>query len=84
MGMDDCSYMLKEETKLLCSATMTPEILSLTTVIEDCKEHIFEYLEWPSLLNLADTSKHLITAACNGFQRKYRNAKIDIGRTNFD
>lgn len=82
MDLDDCIN-VTEETKLPSSSAMTPAV-SLTTIIDDCKECIFEYLEWPHLLNLADTSKHLITAVCNVFKRKYRNAKIDIGRTNFD
>lgn len=57
----------------------SPEPLNLTTINNDCKELIFERLEWPDLINLADTSKQLLASVCRVFSRKYGKAKIDIG-----
>lgn len=53
--------------------------LNLTTLNEDCQRHIFYFLHWADIINLADTSKPLRAAVCLIFQRKIRNAKIDIG-----
>lgn len=57
-----------------------PEPLDLTTIINDCKELIFDYLDWNDLISIADTSKALYTSACRVFNRKYgNNARIDFG-----
>lgn len=57
-----------------------PEPLSLTTINNDCKELIFQHLEWEDLLSLADTSKQLYSPVCYIFKRKYgKNAKIELG-----
>lgn len=53
--------------------------INLTTLNDDCKQHIFDYLEWSDLVSVADTSKQLRTAVYRTFQGKYRNANIDIG-----
>lgn len=56
------------------------EPLNLTTINNDCKELIFEYLKWPDLISVADTSKQLYTSVCRVFNRKYgNNARIDLG-----
>lgn len=56
-----------------------PEPLNLSTIHNDCKQLIFEYLEWSDLVNVADTSKQLYAAVCNVFKRKYGSKKIDFG-----
>lgn len=56
--------------------------LKLTTINNDCKELIFDYLEWQDLINIADSSKQLYIAACGVFKRKYGNSKIDFFFTN--
>lgn len=56
------------------------EPLDLTTINNDCKEFIFEYLEFEDLLNIADASKELYESACRTFKRKLRrNGRIEIG-----
>lgn len=60
---------------------MMPEVdapLNLTTINDDCKELIFEHLEWSDLLNIAETNKKLYSAACIVFKRKYGKAKVNI------
>lgn len=85
MASSDCpSDIIMGETQLPNNSTQTPEIISLTTIIDDCKEHIFEYLHWSDLLNVADTSKRLKTAVCNVFERRYKNARVDIERPSED
>lgn len=57
-----------------------PGPLDLITINNDCKELIFDFLEWGALLSLADTSKQLYSSVCRVFNRKYGcNAKVDIG-----
>lgn len=55
----------------------------LTTINNDCKELIFDYLEWSDLINIADSSKTFQTAACTVFKRKYGYGKIEFGSTIF-
>lgn len=52
---------------------------NLSNINNDCKELIFEHLEWLDLLNLADTNKQLNVAVCRVFKRKYSSAKICLG-----
>lgn len=52
--------------------------LNLTTINDDCRELIFEHLGLQDLLNIAETSKRLHSAACAVFKRKYGRAKIDF------
>lgn len=52
---------------------------TLTTINDDCKEVIFNHLEWTDMINIADTSKQLYTSVCRAFNQKYGKAKIDIG-----
>ncbi|XP_055307320.1 uncharacterized protein LOC129571540 [Sitodiplosis mosellana] len=47
------------------------EALNLTTIDEDSRILIFEFLEWDDLARVADTSKKLYTAACDVYKRKY-------------
>lgn len=53
--------------------------INLIDLDDDCKQHIFDHLEWTDLLTLADTSKQLRKAVYRSFNRKHRNAKIDMG-----
>lgn len=55
------------------------EPLTLVTIINDCKELIFEHLEVKDLVNIAETSKQLQTAVCAVFRRKYGNNIIAYG-----
>lgn len=63
--------------------TLIPEVtepLNITTINNDCKELIFEYLEWDHLISVADASKELHTLVCRVFDRKYgNNARVDFG-----
>lgn len=53
--------------------------INLITINNDCKELIFEFLEWPDLISLADTSKELKSSVCRVFRRKYdKNVKVDF------
>lgn len=61
-------------------ATETLDKLNLVSINNDCKELIFEFLEWPDLLSLADSSKKLQPSICQVFTRKYgKNVKVDFG-----
>lgn len=66
------------DTHLVEMLSEDQEPLKLTTINNDCKELIFDYLEWQDLINIADTSKQLYAATCRVFKRKYGNAKIDF------
>ena len=57
----------------------SPEPLKLAAINNDCKEQIFNHLEWTDMINIADTSKQLYTSVCRAFKLKYGKAKIDIG-----
>lgn len=68
-----------EAVQLVQNLSDSTEPLNLSNINDDCKELIFERLDWPHLLNLADTNKQLYTAVCRVFKRKYGNAKICLG-----
>lgn len=52
--------------------------LKLTTIDEDSRISIFEYLELIDLISLADTSKELHAAVCDVYKRKYGKVQIQI------
>lgn len=54
------------------------EPLSLPSINDDCKMRIFEYLEVPDLINIAETSKQLHTAVHDVFERKYSKGQLII------
>lgn len=56
-----------------------PEPLNLTTIPDECKICIFEYLNWPDLLSLAETNKELNKMVYLVFNRKYRKQKFSLG-----
>lgn len=58
---------------------MQPKPLNLVTINNDCKQLIFEYLEFTDLVNIAETSKKLNNAVSAVFKRKYGNKKIRFG-----
>lgn len=75
--------MYEEVTKMECPENATineedantveiPESLNLTTIPDECMLCIFEYLNWPDLLSLAETNKELSKMVCFVFSRKYR------------
>lgn len=68
-----------EDAHLLKISPEIPEPLKLTTIINDCKELIFDYLDWSDLINIADSSKQLNTSVCRVFYRKYGHGKVDFG-----
>lgn len=55
---------------------MDTEPLNLVTINNDCKELIFDYLDFKDLINIVETSKQLNTAVCAVFKRKYGNKRI--------
>lgn len=59
------------------------EQLQITTIIDDCKERIFDFLEWTDLINVADTSKKFYPAVCRVFKRKYKG-RIDVGSPRYN
>lgn len=73
--VDECSTDA-EQMEISSDNSKAP---NLPNINDDCKEHIFEYLDWSDLLTLADTNKQLYTAVCQVFKRKYGNAKICLG-----
>lgn len=70
---------IESSAQMVENSLVTAESLDLTNINNDCKEIIFEYLEWLDLLSLADTNKQLYTAVCHVFKRKYGNTKMCIG-----
>lgn len=59
--------------------SINPEPLKLTTINDDCKEHIFNLLDLMDLVNIAETNKQLSSAVCAVFKRKYGNKGIVFG-----
>lgn len=53
--------------------------LNITNINEDCKEYIFQYLEWMDLLNVADCSKLFHTAVGFVLKKKYHKAYVTFG-----
>lgn len=51
------------------------ECLNFETINNDCKQLIFEYLDWKDLVNIAETCKAFHTAVCSVFTRKYSGLK---------
>lgn len=54
---------------------------SITNINTDCRELIFEHLEFNDLVNIADTSKQFYSTVCLVYKRKYVNMNpmfIDI------
>lgn len=59
--------------------SITPlEPLNLTTIADDVKILIFEFLKWPDLISVAETSKTLHTAACDVYKRKYGKGRLKL------
>lgn len=52
--------------------------VNLTSINDDCKLEIFKYLEFEDLINVAETSKQLHTAAEDIFKRKYGGGRLAI------
>lgn len=75
--MEPSKYL--KEVQSLKLVQETPEPLKLTTINDDCKQLIFDHLEWMDMINIADSNKQLYASICTAFNRKYRNAKIDFG-----
>lgn len=74
METGECSSVVKSGPTL----TENIEILNLTSINYDCKLKIFEYLEYADLINIAETSKKLHTAAHAAFKRKYGQGTLII------
>lgn len=55
------------------------EIPNLTTINDDCKARIFEYLKLSDLISIAETSKELHTSVRDVFKRRYGHGKLVIG-----
>lgn len=51
----------------------------ITSLDDDCLEHIFKRLEWCDLLSLADCSKRFHTAISMVFKMKYSNDLVELG-----
>lgn len=75
MDSNECAM----DVQLVEISSDSTEPMNLSTINDDCKEFIFEHLDWPDLLSCADTNKQLYTAICRVFKRKYGNAKICLG-----
>lgn len=55
---------------------MENENRKITDLNSDCKEIIFEYLEFYDLLRIADSSKQFYNAVCRVFKRKYSDIEL--------
>ncbi|XP_055308566.1 uncharacterized protein LOC129572595 isoform X2 [Sitodiplosis mosellana] len=62
--------------------SINPQPLNITSIDDDVKILIFEFLAWPDLLSVAETSKTLHTAACDVYKRKYGKGRLQL--TYFD
>lgn len=60
------------------------EPTDLATLNDYCFRHIFNFMDWTDIINLADTCQQLRTVVCGIFQRKIANTKIHIGRWKHD
>lgn len=56
-----------------------PDSMKLTSLDDDCLEHLFGYLDTLDLMNVADSTKQVHNAACVVFKRKYCSGKVIIG-----
>lgn len=65
--------------ELMENSSDNSEPWNLSNISDDCKELIFEHLDWADLLSLADTNKQLYAAVCRVYKRKYGNAIICLG-----
>lgn len=61
------------------SGSSSLEPLKLTSINDDCKIKVFEYLDWADLLNLSETCKQLHVAVCDVFKRNFGGRKVLIG-----
>lgn len=50
--------------------------LKLIDIDDDVKIRIFEYLDMPNLIRVAETSKNLHNAASDVYRRKYGNKEL--------
>lgn len=69
-----------ESNKSMEILSINPERLKLSTLNDDCKELIFEFLDLVDLVQVAESNKQLNKAASAVFKRKYGNKGIVIGR----
>lgn len=66
-------------------ATANPfevEQVSITNICFDCLEHIFDFLDLQSLLNVAGTCKWLQHVAVNKFGQRYRKKRVYLDLSN--
>lgn len=56
----------------------TSQPLNLTSIDDDVKILIFEYLKWSDLISVAETSKTLCAAACYVYKQKYGSRLLDL------
>lgn len=74
--------MVSIESPSICTEdhnlSITTEPLNLTNIPDDVKILIFESLKWSDLINLAETSKTLHTAACDVYKRKYGRGTLEL------
>lgn len=79
METNECVDEPSVDDQLMDDSSDNFEPPNLSNINDDCKEHIFEYLDWSGLLSIADTNKQLRVAACAVFKRNYGNLKICFG-----
>lgn len=82
-GLQEAGNMQNDEKKpnvLMESDTK----IKLTDIDQFCLEHIFMYLDFDDLLNVADASKYLRLATITPFTRKYGWKQIQIRQTTSD
>lgn len=79
MELNDYSSLCSSRSQEMEILQEILEPLNLITVNNDCKELIFDYLEWQDLIRVAETAKPFYTSVCRVFSRKYSNSRIDIG-----
>lgn len=76
-----CCAIVAHQQSINMDASVSLEImdvkpLNLVDIHDDCKELIFEHLEFADLVNIAETSKQLNKAVCAVFKRNYGNYQV--------
>lgn len=56
--------------------SITTKLLNLTSISNDVKILIFEFLDWLDLISVAETNKTLHTAASDVYKRKYGKGRL--------
>lgn len=68
-----------DKTEWIQIVPTTSECINMTSLNNDCKAHIFKYLEWNDLLSIADSSKQFYAIVSDLFRTRYVNSYLKLG-----